>query len=136
MRSSDAAFRIVVSPTPIVGPDRGNKNDNLANKGFTHEGDQLRTFLASLPGVFIICGDRHWQYVSRDEKTGLTEFSVGPSSDAHAGGFSMSQRGPEHRFLRIQGGFLSVEANRKDEKPVITFRHHDVQGKVVHEESF
>lgn len=136
MRASDASFRILVSATPVVGPDRGGKNDNHANKGFTYEGDELRAFLASLPNAFVICGDRHWQYVTRDAKTGLTEFSVGPGSDSHAGGFSMNLRGPEHRFLRIAGGFLSVEAKRENSKPRILFRHHDVKGTVMHEENF
>lgn len=134
MRASDAAFRIVISPTPVVGPDRGGKNDNLANKGFGHEGDEVRAFLAALPGTFVICGDRHWQYVSRDRTTGLHEFSCGPGSDAHAEGFSMNNREPEHRFLRIKGGFLSVDVDRSENQPRIAFRHHDVHGKVVHEE--
>ncbi len=134
MRGSDATFRIVLSPTPIVGPDRGSKNDNLANKGFTHEGDEVRAFLASLPGTHTICGDRHWQYVSRDAATGLQEFSCGPGSDSHAEGFSMAKRTEEHRFLRIKGGFLFVEVNRSSGQPRITFRHHDVLGQVVHEE--
>lgn len=136
MRASDAAFRILISPTPVVGPDRGEKRDNLANKGFTHEGDEVRAFLSKLPGVFVICGDRHWQYVSRDKASGLTEFSCGPGSDAHAGGFSMKNRAPEHRFLRIKGGFLSVDVDRAHNTPRISFRHHDVLGNIVNEESF
>jgi alkaline phosphatase D len=136
MRASDAAFRVLISPTPVVGPDRSNKNDNLANKAFTHEGNEVRAFLSKLPGTYVICGDRHWQYVSRDEASGLTEFSCGPGSDSHAEGFSMKNRGPEHRFLRIKGGFLSVDADRAENKPRIAFRHHDVHGKVVHEETF
>lgn len=134
MRASDAAFRVLISPTPIVGPDRGGKNDNLANKGFSHEGDEVRAFLATLPGTFVICGDRHWQYVSRDEAGGLTEFSCGPGSDSHAEGFSMNKRAPEHRFLRIKGGFLSVDVDRFENQPRITFRHRDVNGQVIHEE--
>lgn len=134
MRASDATFRILINPTPIVGPDRGSKNDNHANQGFTHEGNELRSFLATQPGTFVICGDRHWQYVSKDAATGLTEFSCGPGSDAHAGGFSMNQRSPGHRFLRIKGGFLSVDVSRSGDQPQITFRHHDVSGGVVHEE--
>jgi alkaline phosphatase D len=136
MRASDAAFRILISPTPVLGPDRGGKNDNLANKGFAHEGGEVRAFLASLPGAFVICGDRHWQYVTRAPETGLTEFSCGPGSDSHAGGFSMNQRTAQHRFLRIKGGFLSVDVERAQDKPRISFRHHDVKGAVVHEESF
>lgn len=136
LRASDATFRIVISPTPIVGPDRGSKNDNLANNGFTHEGDEVRGVLASLPGTFVICGDRHWQYVSRHAETGLHEFSCGPGSDAHAEGFSMKNRGPEHLFLRIKGGFLSVAVTPEGGTPRIAFRHHDVSGEVVHEEAF
>lgn len=136
MRASDAAFRVLISPTPIIGPDRCEKNDNLANKGFTHEGDEVRAFLATQPGVFVICGDRHWQYVTRDETSSLHEFSCGPGSDAHAEGFSMKNRTPEHRFLRIKGGFLSVDVKRAGGRPGIAFRHHDVEGKVVHEETF
>jgi alkaline phosphatase D len=134
MRASDAGFRILISPTPIVGPDRGEKNDNLANKGFTHEGNEVRAFLSGLDHTFIVCGDRHWQYVSSSGK--LTEFSCGPGSDSYAEGFSMKNRAPEHRFLRIKGGFLSVEVKRDAEKPAISFRHHDVKGEVVHEERF
>jgi alkaline phosphatase D len=72
--------------------------------------------------------------VSKDAATGLTEFSCGPGSDVHAGGFSMDQRTAEHRFLRVKGGFLSVDVSRSDNQPRITFRHHDVRGGVVHEE--
>jgi alkaline phosphatase D len=136
MRASDAAFRILISPTPILGPDRGGKNDNLANKGFHHESAEVRSFLDTLPATYVICGDRHWQYVSREKEGGVTEFSCGPGSDSHAGGFSMNNRSPEHRFLRIKGGFLSVEVDRDDDRPRISFRHHDVLGKVVHEETF
>jgi alkaline phosphatase D len=136
MRGSDASFRIVISPTPVIGPDRAQKNDNLANKGFSHEGDEVRAFLATQPDTFVICGDRHWQYVSRLADSGVYEFSCGAGSDAHAEGFSMSQRQPEHHFLRIKGGFISVEADRPDSKPRITFRHHDVSGEVVHSKSF
>lgn len=136
MRASDATFRVLISPTPVIGPDRGSKNDNLANKGFTHEGNEVRAFLGTQPGTFVICGDRHWQYVSRDATTGVHEFSCGAGSDAHAEGYSLENRQPEHRFLRIKGGFLSVAVNRTDNAPRIAFRHHDVHGKVVHEESF
>jgi len=136
MRASDAAFRILISPTPILGPDRGGKNDNLANKGFTHESAEVRAFLDTLPATYVICGDRHWQYVSREKEGGVTEFSCGPGSDSHAEGFSMKNRSPQHRFLRIKGGFLSVDVDRADGKPRISFRHHDVRGAVVHEEIF
>lgn len=134
MRSSDATFRILVSPTPLVGPDRPNKSDNHANAGFRHEGAEVRAFLASLGNAFVICGDRHWQYASRDTDTGLREYACGPGTDAHAGGFSEDWRTPAHRFLRIGGGFLTVEVTTADNQPRIIFRHHDVAGTVVFED--
>ena len=106
--ASDATFRVLVSPTPVVGPDRGSKNDNHANRGFTHEGDQVRTFIGGQKNAFVVCGDRHWQYASVDPKTGVREYSCGPTTDAHAGGFSERNRSPMHQYLKVVGGFLEV----------------------------
>jgi len=132
MTESDATFRIFVSATPVVGPDRIKKSDNHANQGFQHEGDKLRSFLASQPGCFVICGDRHWQYASSDPKTGLKEFCSGPASDQHAGGFYQKNAVPWQSFLRVKGGFLSVDVQSADH-PIAIIRHHDVTGKIVNE---
>ena len=107
--ASDATFKVLLSPTPIVGPDRLKKNDNHSNKGFTHEGDELRRFIAAQENLYIVCGDRHWQYASIDPKTGAREFSCGPGSDNHSGGYWEQFRNDMHRFLRVKGGFLSVD---------------------------
>ena len=129
LRASDATFKFYISATPVVGPDRGSKNDNHANAGFAHEGSRLRTLLASVPGTMVVCGDRHWQYHSIDPETGLREFGCGPASDSHAGGFDRSRQVEWQPFLRIRGGFLSVCV--EGESALI--RHHDVAGEVVHE---
>lgn len=134
VKASNATFRILISPTPLVGPDRSKKNDNHANKGFTHEGDELRAFVASQDNMYIICGDRHWQYVSEDPVTGAREYSCGPTSDVHAGGFSKDDESPMHKYLNIVGGFLSVEIDRRNGKPVAVFRHHAVDGSVLNED--
>jgi hypothetical protein len=76
----------------------------------------------------------HWQYASVDPKTGLREYSSGPHTDAHAGGFSEEQRSSMHRFLRIGGGFLSGTVERQDGAPVLTIRFHDVTGAIQHED--
>jgi len=131
---SDAAFRVLISPTPIVGPDRETKNDNHSNKGFTHEGDELRRFISRQKNMLVVCGDRHWQYVSVDPKTSLREYSCGPTSNAHAGGFSQEKRQPMHRYLNICGGFLAGTVERIDGKPTLTFRHYSVDGKILHED--
>lgn len=134
VRKSEATFRVLISPTPVVGPDRGGKNDNHANKGFTHEGDELRKFIASQKNMFVVCGDRHWQYVSLDAKTGVREYSCGPTTNKHATGFSEKNRSEMHQYLKIRGGFLRVDVDRVDGKPQVAFRHHGVDGKVLNED--
>lgn len=130
---SDATFRILISPTPVLGPDRKNKNDNHANEGFWHESREIRDFLASQEDAFVICGDRHWQYASYDPTRGLSEFGAGAGSDAHAGGWKESLRTPEQTFLRIKGGFLQVEVETVDGKPQARVRHRAVDGAVTNE---
>lgn len=132
--ASDADFKVLISPTPIVGPDRGNKQDNHANDAFTWEGDFFRQWTAEqkLSNLFVCCGDRHWQYLSIDPETKLHEFSCGPASDQHAGG--SPGRDPEMQpFHRVNGGFLEVRVHRQADRPTITFRHRDVHGAVQHE---
>ncbi|MEJ2701782.1 MAG: alkaline phosphatase D family protein, partial [Sedimentisphaerales bacterium] len=136
VKKSDATFRILISPTPIVGPDRANKNDSYANKGFTYEGSQIREFIASQKNMCVINGDRHWQYVSVDPKTGVREYGCGPSSDIHAGGYSMSMRKPMQKYLRIKGGFLAVTVKRTNGQPTITFRHYGPDGKIYNEDQW
>jgi len=136
VKESDATFRILISPAPLVGPDRANKNDNYSNKGFSHEGNEIRDFLGAQKNMYVLCGDRHWQYASVDPRTGVREYACGASSDAHAGGFNLSLRTEAHRYLRIAGGFLLVTVERKGDKPAITFRHYDTDGKVQHEDQF
>jgi alkaline phosphatase D len=130
VKESAAAWKVVISPTPLVGPDRANKGDNHANKAFQHEGDEVRAFLKkhAANNAFTVCGDRHWQYHSVHPESGLNEFSVGAASDAHAGG-TPGENKDYHKFHRVKGGFLSVTAGAKS----IVFRHHDVNGKVVYE---
>ena len=132
--ASDADWKVLVSPTPIVGPDRSNKADNHANAAFGHEGDAIREwFRANMDDRFlVIVGDRHWQYHSVHPETGLHEFSVGPASDAHAGGTPGED--PEyHRFHRVGGGFLGVDVDWVGDRPRLVLRHRDVSGRVVYE---
>ncbi len=132
--ASDATFKVLLSPTPIVGPDRGNKNDNHANTGFKHEGDELRRFLGAQQNLVVACGDRHWQYFSIDPVTGTREFGSGPSSDVHAGGY-MPQPGDEkvQKFFRLNGGFLTFATEVGRQGPALLVRHHAVDGAIVHE---
>ena len=133
---SDATWRVLISPTPIVGPDRASKHDNHSNTNFKHEGDELRAFIAKQKNMVVVCGDRHWQYLSIHPKTGVREYSCGPASDKHAGGWKQSDfRKNYHRYLNVTGGFLSGTVERKGEKPALTFQWHDVKGKVLFTDS-
>ena len=108
LRESTATYKFVISPGPIVGPDKGGKNDNHANPAFRHEGQELRDFLATLPGTYVICGDRHWQYLSEDPDTGLMELGCGPINDEHRYGGNPGKDPAFHRFFSGKGGFLGV----------------------------
>ena len=112
LKESDATFKVIINANPILEPHRKNKNDNYANEGFQTEGDELRERLNQFENVYLCNGDRHWQYVTHFEGTNLWEFSCGAGSDEHAGGWSQEDVRPEHRFLRVKGGFLHGEVSR------------------------
>ena len=138
LQESKATYKLICTPTPIVGPDRDNKKDNHANAVFEHEGNELRQMFSKVPGVILFCGDRHWQYASVDEVTKVWEFGCGPGSENHELGWKVGDTRPEHRFLRVQGGFLSGELtyDATGSIPRLTMRHHDVSGKQVSEFAF
>ena len=131
---SDATWKILISPTPLVGPDRNSKQDNHSNPGFEHEGNEIRQWLYEhvRERFFVICGDRHWQYHSVHPQTEVHEFGVGPASDEHAGGTPGENRS-YHRFHRVAGGFLYVQVRRQDFQPTIQFQLRAVNGQVVYE---
>jgi alkaline phosphatase D len=133
---SDATFKVLISPTPIIGPDRPQKKDNHSNSNYKFEGDAIRNLIAPDKNTFVICGDRHWQYISKHAKTGTYEFACGPGSDEHAGGWKKEDVLPEHEYLNIIGGFLQVEVERKDDKVQIVFNHISVDGKRLSEKRF
>lgn len=136
VQASDATFKVLFTSTPILGPDRKRKRDNYSNSNFQHEGQEIRDFINQQSNFFISNGDRHWQYVTHFEGTNLWEFSAGSGADAHAGGWKQEDVRPEHRFLRVKGGFLSGTVIRKEGEARLVFQHHDVAGSVVHEEVF
>ena len=134
--ASDATFRVLISPTPILGPDRQwkeAKSDNHVASSRSWEGSRLREFISSQKNIFIACGDRHWQYVSVDPSSGLREYSCGPTTDQHA----TTLKNDDYRLLRYlgeRGGFLAITVEKKNGAPSIVFRHYDVNGKVVNED--
>ena len=136
INESDAVWKIFISPTPTVGPDRESKSDNHSNAAFTHEGNEFRRWVLqynkSHGNLILVCGDRHWQYHSVDPTTGVQEFSSGCASDYNAAG-SPGYNPKYHRFHRVKGGFLSVSVSRAGDEGIIAFRFYDVHGKLVYE---
>lgn len=135
LAASTATFRVIITTVPVVGPDRSNKDDNYANAGFAVEGKEVRELLRGYPNLTVITGDRHWQYVSADPATSVNEWSVGPSSASHAGGWEEKTPRPEHHFLRTdQGGFFSGVIMPTATGASLELRLHDVEGRVVYRE--
>lgn len=135
LQQSPCRYKILISPTPLVGPDRSNKRDNHVNpKGFRTEGREFLRWVAEsgISGFYVVCGDRHWQYYSVDPETGVKEFCSGPISHVHAGG-SPGNDPAYHRYHNVVGGFLSVSVTPRGADWQIAFRHHDPDGRVLHE---
>ena len=133
VEASDATFRILISPTPFVGPDTPLKFDSHATESFGTEARDLRAFLVE-NDMIVITGDRHWQYVSVHDETGLREYATGAASDAHAGTWTQGDIRPEHLYVNVVGGFLSVTADREDDSPSLTLRNHGVDGEILFED--
>ncbi|TWU55614.1 beta-propeller fold lactonase family protein [Rubripirellula reticaptiva] len=86
LKASDAKWKLLITPTPIVGPDDAYKNDNHATlAGFRHEADSFFQWVKQndVENLFLICGDRHWQYHSI-HPTGVHEFACGALNDENS----------------------------------------------------
>jgi alkaline phosphatase/alkaline phosphatase D len=139
--ASDADWRILISPTPIIGPDRVTKMDNHANPhGFWTEGQAFLDWIKDHPldNVILICGDRHWQYESIDERNGrsIHEFSCGPTCDQHTAAvppITAAHRGVKQPYTASQGGFLTV-VYQPDQS--LVFEFFDMEGNSTYRRSF
>ncbi len=145
---SDATFKLLISATPMVGPDSASKRDNHVNPiGFRHEGDEFFEWLQSNSfspdRFFIVCGDRHWQYRAI-HPSGFQEFSCGALVDANStrGHFPGEPRSsdPEGKIKqpfhseKPSGGFLLVKVSEsRTGQARMAFAFHDEGGRVVYE---
>ena len=145
---SDAALKIIVSPTPMVGPDDLRKKDNHTDVGgFRHEGESFFEWAAEngflKKGLYFVCGDRHWQYHSI-HPSGFEEFSCGALVDANSrlGVKPGSQRGSDPEATIKQpytskvpsGGFLNVviEPDARGKTATARFNFLDEGGVLLH----
>ncbi len=112
LQASDAVFKVIISPTPMIGPDDNRvevqgglfaslfgggvlgdqtdtyKRDNHTNVlGFKQEAEFFFKWLIQQgfqqQNLFFVCGDRHWQYHSI-HPNGFEELSCGALNDANA----------------------------------------------------
>jgi len=142
---SDAPFKIIISPTPLVGPDDAYKKDNHTNPGgFQYEQQQIFDWLVANDfqnkNLYFMCGDRHWQYHSR-HPLGFEEFGSGALVDQNARTGRKpgdpKSTDPEGKIEQIfiqrepTGGFVQVTVTPMP-TPNITFEIKDELGKMLH----
>ena len=153
---SDATFKILISPTPMIGPDDANqagrvaeghdhfKRDNHADpEGFQAERDAFFEWLRenSVEHFYIVCGDRHWQYHSI-HPSGFEEFSTGALVDGNSR-LGRNPGDPEstdpdalirqpYTSAEPTGGFLHITVTPGSEATA-TFRFFDEKGELLHE---
>jgi alkaline phosphatase/alkaline phosphatase D len=149
LKASDATFKLLISPTPMIGPDDKRKTDNHTNiGGFQHERDEFFEWLLETgiarEGFFIICGDRHWQYHSV-HPSGIEEFSSGALVDANSrlGRLPSDPQStdPEARIRQPyqqqepSGGFLMVRVTPSEagKGATLSFEHYDEHGVLLNQ---
>ena len=145
---SDAVFKLLISPTPMIGPDDAYKKDNHTNPGgFQYERDSFFDWLAehnfTEKGLYFLCGDRHWQYHSI-HPDGWEEFSSGAfvNQNARPGRVPGDPKStdPEARLRvpyvqtgdNVSGGFLVVSVAMDKTTPAISFSFQNTRGEVLH----
>ena len=171
LSESDAAFKVIISPTPLVGPDdtrvatQGGvfaplfggrapgqddtiKRDNHTNVlGFRQEGEAFFKWLKAQGfqqgDVFIVCGDRHWQYHSI-HPFGYDELSCGSLLDANSRGGRQpgdpdstdpdAQIKQPYLQTKRSGGFLSISVRppTNGDPAHITFDFFNRAGEVLY----
>ena len=148
LAESDATFKLMISPTPMVGPDDKRKFDNHTNfNGFRHERDEFFAWLnetgIAKQNFYLVCGDRHWQYHAL-HPSGIEEFSCGalvdPNSRLGRAPGDPQSTDPDGLIKQLytqkerSGGFLMIESSPAlPEIPAsLNFVFHDENGEVLH----
>ncbi|MFK7778061.1 MAG: alkaline phosphatase D family protein [Gimesia sp.] len=149
LKDSNATFKLIITPTPLIGPDGKSKKDNHTNVGgFRHERDEFFKWIKQEKldqrGLYLICGDRHWQYHSI-APSGIEEFSTGALVDANSrlGIKPGSKRGTDPQAEIKQpytsnpasGGFLlvRVKPTAAGKSGTVSFLFYDENGALLHQ---
>ena len=143
---SDATFKFIIHPTPMVGPDGAGKGDNHTNPGgFQYERDTFFGWLRENgfidQDLYLIVGDRHWQYHAV-HPVGIEEFSVGALVDGNARyGVEAGARGSTDPMGLIRqpylqappsGGFLHVRVEEARDSVQAAFTFYNEHGDTLH----
>ncbi len=149
LMQSDAPYKLIISPTPMVGPDDASKRDNHVNpRGFRREGEEFFAWLTqqnfSPDSLFFVCGDRHWQYHAI-HPSGFEEFSCGALVDANSRAGRMAgdpkstdpeslieQKYVQGRPEQATGGFLHITVNVKSGQSELAFNFYDEKGQQLY----
>ena len=136
---SDAKWKIIITPTPMVGPDDAKKKDNHTNLGgFQHEANAFFEWVRQnkIDNLMTFCGDRHWQFHSI-HPSGVEEFACGALNDENSrmGVAPGSKKGTDPSALIRQpftndsptGGFLFVRVGRQ-----LTIEFRKANGELQH----
>lgn len=145
---SDTVYKIIISATPMIGPEEEGKRDNHVNPGgFRYEGEGFLLWLSENgfrdKNLYLICGDRHWQYHAI-HPTGFEEFSCGTLVDANTeigprpGDPNSSD--PNSKIKQPynsqipSGGFLifSVKHEKNKNSSIARFDFYDTNGDVLY----
>ncbi len=110
LKASDAKWKLLISPTPMVGPDMAKKSDNHASlSGFRYEANAFFSWLQEneIENFMTICGDRHWQYHSI-HPSGVEEFACGALNDENSRlGIEPGDKNGTDPNSRIEQPFIS-----------------------------
>ena len=133
-----------------VNFDKLIKKMSLFNpKGFRYEGEAIFKWLVDNgfleKNLYIICGDRHWQYHAM-HPSGIEEFSTGALVDNNSRPGRLAgdpkSTDPEGMIKQFyiqgdresaSGGFLLVTTKRDGNIPIATFQYYDENGNILNE---
>lgn len=135
VEKSHATFKLIINPTPILGPDFSYKTDNHATKGFKYEGDMLKSFFSKQKNLYLCHGDSHWQHVTYRKEENLWEFCCGAGTDFANMGWTGGKH-PDHQFFRLMGGFLHGRVFRENGLAKLNLSICNVDGKALYTKVF
>lgn len=127
LHASQAKVRIIICPTPVLGPVRQDNRDSHA-AGYHHEGTWLRQLLTKRNAI-ILTGNRPWQYASVDRERSIWEFGCGPAAPERTRLPPQTQH-QYSQFCEQAAGFLDIAITNHQGSPQCLVRLLSPEGKL------